>query len=168
MSDEGRSSPDDRRARFEAEALPLMIVVYRMARRLVRHENEAQDLVQETYLHAYRSFDGFKPGTNCKAWLLTILYSIFVNLYRKARREPEIVPFDEQRTPSDGGAADALLSSEAVAAPAVEEALASLPEVLRTVVLLIDVEELSYAEAAGALGCPVGNSTAERHHVLHL
>src|SRR5688572_21706225 len=97
MSAQPPGSPDSRRIRFDAEAMPLMAVVYRVARRLGPTEEDAKDLVQETYLRAYRSFDSFRSGTNCRAWLLTILYSVFVNQYRKVRREPELLPIDDDR-----------------------------------------------------------------------
>jgi len=146
----------DRRARFETEALPLMPVVYRVARRLRWAEEDAKDLVQETYLRAYRTFDAFQPGTNCRAWLLTILYSVFINRYRKAQREPEFVPADEERladtVPDEGQLPD----MSQVSSAEIDAALTRLPEPFRAAVLLVDVEELSYEEAAQALSCPVG------------
>src|SRR6266513_3616966 len=75
-------------ARFEAAALPFMDALYKQALHLTRRPEDADDMVQETYLRAYRTFSSFKEGKNCKAWLFTILYSIFVNKYRKERREP--------------------------------------------------------------------------------
>ena len=155
MTPEAPGPSDRLRARFEAEALPFMAVVYRVARRLARGEEEAKDLVQEAYLRAYRTFAGFTPGTNCRAWLLTILYSVFINRYRKARRQPEFVPVDESQLVGDSGLTPTLDTS-VFEKGAVDEALAELPEVFRAAVLLVDVEELSYEEAAAALDCPVG------------
>jgi RNA polymerase sigma-70 factor, ECF subfamily len=148
----------DRRARFEAAALPWMRALYGMAFRLTHGSDEASDLVQETYLRAFRSFESFSPGTNCKAWLFRILYSVFVNRFRKAQREPAGMSIDElekryQAWVESGGGPGAPTSftdSE------VEEALRQLPESFRSAVLLVDVEELSYEEAAAALDCPVG------------
>jgi RNA polymerase sigma-70 factor (ECF subfamily) len=150
----------DERRRFEAEALPFMKAVYNTALRLIRREEDARDLVQETYVRAYRTFDGFTPGTNCKAWLFTILYSIFVNKYRKEQREPAMVSIDELeekfhhvlRADSPSQPAEHELWTDAE----VEAALGELPESFRSAVLLVDVEELSYEEAAVALGCPLG------------
>ena len=85
----------DKRSRFEATAVPWMGALYGTALRLTRGADEASDLVQETYLRAFRSFDSFVPGTNCKAWLFKILYSVFVNRFRKAQREPVGIPLDE-------------------------------------------------------------------------
>lgn len=165
MAVDPRGAAEDKRARFEATALPFMGVLYRTALRLTHRPEDASDLLQETYLRAYRGFDGFAPGTNCKAWLFAVLYSVFVNRYRKSQREPKAVSIEEleQRyhvwlTARDGG--DPVLVAEAAAgrwaAREVEEALRRLPESFRSAVLLVDVEELSYEEAAAALECPVG------------
>lgn len=156
---------EDKRARFETTAVPFMGVLYKTALRLTHRPEDASDLLQETYLRAYRAFDGFAPGTNCKAWLFTVLYSVFVNRYRKSQREPPAVSIEEleQRyhfwlTAQD--ARDPLLAVEASAgrwaAQEVEDALRQLPESFRSAVLLVDVEELTYEEAAAALECPVG------------
>src|SRR6266542_2170709 len=87
---------DEKRRRFESTALPFLRDLSNVARRLAHRDEDARDLVQETWLRAYRTFDNFRPGTNCKAWLLTILYSIFINQYRKARREPEPASLEER------------------------------------------------------------------------
>src|SRR6266508_3552417 len=86
----------EKRRRFESTALPFLRDLSNVARRLTRRDEDARDLVQETWLRAYRTFDNFRTGTNCKAWLLTILYSIFINQYRKARREPEPASLEER------------------------------------------------------------------------
>jgi RNA polymerase sigma-70 factor (ECF subfamily) len=152
--------PPERRQRFEAEAMPFMKAVYNTALRLTQRDEDARDLVQETYLRAYRTYDGFTPGTNCRAWLFTIMYSIFVNKYRKEQREPSTISIDEleerfhqtvaadrdERPIGEGRWADV----------EVERALAELPESFRPAVLLVDVEEFSYEEAAAVLGCPIG------------
>lgn len=151
--------PPERHQRFEAEAMPFMKAVYNTALRLTRREEDAGDLLQETYLRAYRTFDAFTPGTNCKAWLFTILYSIFVNRYRKARREPAMVSIDdvdEKFHRMLRGTAAAPAGQERWTDAEVEAALGGLPESFRSAVLLVDVEELSYEEAAAVLACPVG------------
>ena len=151
--------------RFERSALPLMDALYHKALVLTRRPEDARDLVQETYLRAYRNFASFTDGTNCKAWLFTIQYSIFVNKYRKARREPDTISIEELDAAFEQALADenwdadfATLAGSALdwQEPEVREALARLPEDFRSAVLLVDVEELSYEEAAGVLACPIG------------
>jgi RNA polymerase sigma-70 factor (ECF subfamily) len=158
------TSPEsEKRARFETTALPFIKSVFNMALRLTRRTEDAKDLVQETYLRAYRTFDNFRPGTNCKAWLFTILYSIFVNRYHRERRAPDTVSVEELEQKFHRSlAAPATPESGAPGRPPewtdreVEVAFDELPESFREVVLLVDVEELTYDEAAAALGCPVG------------
>ena len=149
---------DEKRRRFESTALPFLRDLSNVARRLTHRDEDARDLVQETWLRAYRTFDNFRPGTNCKAWLFTILYSIFINQYRKVRREPEPASLEELEerfhrslaVEAEAGGAAGWSDSE------VEAAFGQLPESFREVLLLIDIEELSYEEAAVALACPVG------------
>ena len=157
MSDQGR---DDRRSRFESEALPWMRPLYGFAVRLTRDPHDASDLVQECYLRAYRTFDNFASGTNAKAWLFRILFSVFANDQRKRRRQ-KVVALEELESHFDRAAMESWRSGRGAAravenAAALEEALACLPEEFRAVVLLVDVEGLTYGEAAEALGCPVG------------
>jgi len=152
---------DDKRRRFEETAIPLLSAVHGMARRLTRNAEDAKELAQETFLRAYRTFENFRPGTNCKAWLFTILYSVFINRYHKARREPKTVSVDDLEERFHAATEGTKESSRAGAAPAwsdrdVEEAFGRLSEDFRAVVLMVDVEELSYEETAAALGCPVG------------
>ena len=87
---------DDLRARFDTEAIPHLRVVFNVARRLTGRDDQAQDLAQDTFLRAFDKFGGFAAGTNCKAWLLTITYSVFVNRYRRQEREPQIMTVDDQ------------------------------------------------------------------------
>ena len=147
-------------ARFESAALPFMDALYHKALVLTRRPEDAGDLVQETYLRAFRNFSSFTAGTNCKAWLFTIQYSIFVNKYRKAQREPEVLPIDELDATFQRalGAPDWEKDFAGLdwREPEVDAALSKLPEDFRAAVLLVDVEELSYEEAAGVLACPVG------------
>lgn len=155
----------DRRRRFEDTALPWMGAIYGTALRLTGRPEDARDLVQETYLRAYRTADNFRPGTNAKAWLSTILYSIFVNRYRKRQREPKMVSLEEMETrfweiSTPPAQKEAGLAGDG-RAPSwtereVERAVAELPESFRTAVLLVDVEEFSYEETAAVMDCPVG------------
>jgi RNA polymerase sigma-70 factor (ECF subfamily) len=139
--------------------------VYNVALRLARRPDDANDLTQETFLRAYRTFDSFRAGTDCKAWLLTILYSVFVNRYWKEKRRGEMVSVDSledgRERPLTAEWRDLEEDFLRAANPQrlsaeVEDALRQLPESFRAAVLLVDVEEMSYEEAATALQCPVG------------
>ena len=165
MASESPHPDESAAARFEAAALPWMGALHHKALSLTQRPAEAADLVQDTFLRAYRSFSSFTEGTNCKAWLFTIQYSIFVNTYRKAQREPEMVSLNElggnfDRTLADPewerAASDLSNAGVDWSGPEVAQALAGLPESFRTSVMLVDVEEFSYEEAAGILNCPVG------------
>ncbi len=163
-------------AQFEAVTLPFMGALYNKALRLTQRPADASDLVQETYLRAYRAFGTFAPGTNCKAWLFTILYSIFVNQYRHQQRQPATVSLEEieQRfhhaLAADNTDFAAGMPGDATSwdAPEVDEALARLPENYRVAVLLVDVEEFSYEEAAGILNCPVGTVRSRLYRARQL
>jgi len=148
---------DHTRARFEQEVLPHLTPVYNTALRLARSDPDARDLVQETMLRAFRTYDGFTPGTNARAWLFTILYSVFINRYRKARRDPDVLSMDDlaARFHQEFQAPVASEVRPATAAE-VERAVMALPEAFRTAVVLVDLEDLSYEEAAGVMDCPVG------------
>jgi RNA polymerase sigma-70 factor (ECF subfamily) len=165
VSPEGTPEGGSKRQLFEATAIPFMRSLYNTALRLTHDDQDAADLVQETFLRAYRTFANFTPGTNCKAWLFTILYSIFTNQYRQAKRRPRMESFEElekrfhhfAQAPQD--AASDITTVEGWGwrwSPEVERALRRLPEDFRAPLLLVDVEGLSYEEAASVLGCPVG------------
>lgn len=154
-----------RRAEFETTTLPHLDALYNTARRLTHGGDGAADLVQETFLRAYRTFDNFTPGTNSRSWLLTIMYSVFINLYHKERRRPATVSIDDleerfQRfleAPDDTGEAAATVDVQGIRMnPEVDRALRELPEEFRAPILFVDLEGLSYDEAAAVLGCPVG------------
>jgi RNA polymerase sigma-70 factor (ECF subfamily) len=158
---------------FETEALAFLDALYRTALRMTRSEAEAEDLVQETYIKAFRHRDQFTPGTNLKAWLFRILTNTFINQYRRKAARPETTELDDvdesilyrhMRDISPGSASpdpeavliDNTLSSE------VKEALESLPEKFRTAVLL-DVEGFSYKEIAQMLDIPIGTVMSRLH-----
>ena len=154
----------DRRKRFEDEALPHLDALYTMALRLVRNSNEAGDLLQETVLRAYRFFHQFESGTNCRAWMLTILFNNFRNGYRKSSREQPAASADEferkveaesLRTDPAGSNPESVVSGQRMEGE-VEAALAALPAEFREAILLVDVEELSYQEVSGVLNIPIG------------
>jgi RNA polymerase sigma-70 factor (ECF subfamily) len=162
------------RAEFEDWALPIAPALYRTAHRLSRRPEDARDLVQETYLRAYRTFGNFQPGTNVRAWLFTILYSILNNEWRRRRRAPEEVPLEvvEERFATAlraaGPDAESGLLQRLGASPEIESALRSLPEEYRAAILLVDVEDLSYEEAAEILSCPVGTLRSRLHRARKL
>ncbi|HYT81934.1 MAG TPA: sigma-70 family RNA polymerase sigma factor [Gemmatimonadales bacterium] len=158
------SDADARRLRFESLALPFMRALYNTALRLTREPPDAADLVQETFLRAYRTFENFTPGSNCKAWLFTILYSIFTNQYHQAKRRPRMESLEELEgrfqsfAQGDDPASD-VTTVEGWGqrwSPEIERALRQLPEDFRAPLLLVDVEGLTYEEASSALGCAVG------------
>ena len=162
---EGAGDQEQIAERFAAAAMPFAAALYNKALYLLRRPEGADDLVQETYLRAYRNFAGFREGTNCKAWLLTILYSIFINKYRKRQREPEIVSLDQMDVIFHHTLAGSNFETDFAAltdaatdwqGPQVRQALDNLPESFRSAVLMVDVEGLTYEEAAAAMTCPVG------------
>ncbi|MBA3711856.1 MAG: sigma-70 family RNA polymerase sigma factor [Pyrinomonadaceae bacterium] len=161
MVDSPIISAENKRAQFEAVALPFTKSIYNTALRLTHRPEDASDLVQETFLRAYRTFSNFTPGTNCKAWLFTIMYSVFVNKYRKAQREPQLVSIAELEEKFHRSLAttewdERVARNLTEFGTEVDQALNGLPESFRLAVLLVDVEEMSYEEAADVLQCPVG------------
>jgi RNA polymerase sigma-70 factor (ECF subfamily) len=154
------------RQEFEEAALPHLNHIYRAAYYLTRNEAEADDLVQDTYLKAYRCFYQFQPGTNCRAWLLTILRSLFLNQYDRKKRQPEMVDWDQidrtyeamvrQNEQADAADNPETLLLSRVTDTQVTLALKRLPEEYRAAIVLVDVEDLTYDEAAQVMQCPVG------------
>ncbi len=154
----------DKRLAFEREALPHLDAIYTAALRLARNADDANDLAQETILRAYRFFDQFTPGSNCRAWMLTILYNNFRNSYRRGARERPADSADEFSGEIDANSLDAdqsrinpeeLLSSR-MTGQRIELALAALPDEFREALILVDVQELNYQEVADVLGVPLG------------
>ncbi|MGH7553649.1 MAG: sigma-70 family RNA polymerase sigma factor [Longimicrobiales bacterium] len=156
--------PDEKRAQFEVIALPLMTALYNVAVRLTRNAEDAADAVQETFYRAYRTFENFRPGTNARSWLFTILYSVVINRQKKAEREARDVSIDEMEqrfyqyldATAVGDEPAEVLDAGKLDSPEIEAALQALPEAFRSAVLMVDVQELSYEEAARVLDCPVG------------
>ena len=155
---------DDRRKRFEEEALPQLDALYTMAMRLARNADDAHDLLQETALRAYRFFEQYEAGSNCRAWLLTILFNNFRNGYRKASREQPAssaedfehkIEIESMRGNHAESNPEAILSGRGMEQE-VEAALAQLPDEFCEALLLVDVEELSYQEISGVLNIPIG------------
>ncbi len=157
-------------ADFEKEAVPHMDSLYNYALKMTGDSDDASDLIQETYLKAYRFWDKFEKGTNCKAWLFRIMKNTYINTYRKQTKEPDKVDYEdvenfyENIKPSSTDSAhlekdiyDNLLDDE------LSEAITSLPEDFRTVVILCDIEGYTYDEIADFIDCPVGTVRSRLH-----
>jgi len=159
-----RDTPLGTRELFEREVLAHLDSIYSMALRLARDPEDANDLLQDTILRAFRFFHQFTPGTNSRAWVLTILFNNFRNGYRKSGREQVSQSEAEfiERLEAESLAADQTRSDpEALAfadvmAPEVTAALDAIPEEFRSALLLVDVQELSYQEVSAVLSVPVG------------
>ncbi|HUA93952.1 MAG TPA: sigma-70 family RNA polymerase sigma factor [Acidimicrobiales bacterium] len=158
-------------AQFTDLAMQYMPALYSAALRMTRNRSDAEDLVQETYLKAYRSFGSFTEGTNLKAWLYRILTNTYINAYRAAKRRPEISDVEDlylyrRLAPGDGQAPDR--SAEEVALDSftddeVKSAIESLPDAFRIAVLLADVEGFSYKEIAEITDVPIGTVMSRIH-----
>ena len=146
-------SRERRSSEFEAAALPHLSDIYRTATRLLSDSTRAEDVMQEVYLQAWKSFDRFETGTNCRAWLFKILFNT-LHHYRRKWFNIRIVKESEEVI--EQTAAYAPPVPERITDEEVLAALAEVPEDFRSVVLLVDVEEFSYKESAGILNIPIG------------
>jgi RNA polymerase sigma-70 factor (ECF subfamily) len=166
-----QASRSDLESRFEAEALPLLPGMYSTAFRLTRNAADAEDLIQETFLRAFRGFHQFQEGTNLKAWLYRILMNTFINSYRKRQREPQTVSDEEiadwylYSKMAESGLEPSAETEviEALPDEDVQAALSALPEQFRVAVLLADVEGFSYREIAEITGVPIGTVMSRLH-----
>lgn len=156
---------DQRRQRFEADAMNYLDQLYAAALRMTRNEADAEDLVQETYTKAYSSFRQFTPGTNLRAWLYRILTNSYINTYRKRQRQPQVADGadveDWQLARAESHSSEGLKSAEMVALEHlpdndVKEALSELSPDFRLAVYLADVEGFSYKEIAEVMDTPIG------------
>jgi RNA polymerase sigma-70 factor (ECF subfamily) len=161
-------------AEFADVAMEHMPSLYSAALRMTRNPADAEDLVQETYLKAYRAFGSFQAGTNLKAWLYRILTNTFINSYRSKKRRPEQTELDDvedlylyRRLGGLEAAAAGRSAEEEVldhfTETDVKEAIESLPEQFRMAVLLADVEGFSYKEIAEILDIPIGTVMSRLH-----
>jgi RNA polymerase sigma-70 factor (ECF subfamily) len=159
------------RVRFEEEALQLSDQVYRVARRLAGSREEAEDLVQDTYARAFRSWQQYQPGTNLRAWLLRILTNLNIDRGRRVQRSPDMQPLEEgdyflynklEQT-ADGGSADEERVVERLSQDDIVTALAQVPHDFRDVIVLVDIGDFTYADAAQILDIPVGTVMSRLH-----
>jgi RNA polymerase sigma-70 factor, ECF subfamily len=152
----------DRRVAFELEAIPWIDDVYRFALSLTRDESDADDVVQDTFLRAFRSWHTYLPGSDCRRWLFTICRNVFLRSRERARPTIELEAADLELITAEslqiGGGRDAQddASSRLDLGPAINLALAKIPEPFRSTLIIVDVEDQSYESAAEALGVPIG------------
>jgi RNA polymerase sigma-70 factor (ECF subfamily) len=159
------------RVRFEEEALQFSDQVYRVARRLVSTREEAEDLVQETYARAFRSWRSFTPGTNLRAWLLRILTNLNIDRGRRKQRAPDEQPLEESdyflynrlEQASRDGNADEERVVERLSQDDIVGALAGVPHDFRDVVVLVDIGDFTYQDAAQILDIPIGTVMSRLH-----
>ena len=155
---------------FEKEAVPHMNSVYNFALRMTGDADDADDLVQETFLKAFRFFDKFERGTNCKAWLFRILKNSFINDYRKQTKEPDKVDYEDVQNFYETIKSDEIDSSHYehdaftnLLDDEISKAIAKLPEDFRTVIILNDIEGFTYEEIADFVDIPVGTVRSRLH-----
>ncbi len=181
MSDSSQTASDTRRiakeardrVRFEEEALELSDQVYRVARRLVGTREEAEDLVQQTYERAFRSWRQYTPGTNLRAWLLRILTNLNIDRGRRQQRAPQTTSIDNEAgdyflyNKLESSVADENPDEERVleklSQDSIVDALAEVPHDFRDVIVLVDIGEFSYADAAQILDIPMGTVMSRLH-----
>ncbi|WP_040657668.1 sigma-70 family RNA polymerase sigma factor [Ornithinimicrobium pekingense] len=170
--DVSTETPEERAARFEREAMPLLDQMYSAALRTTRNPTDAEDLVQETYAKAFAAFHQYRPGTNLKAWMYRILTNSYINIYRKKQRQPlesdaaEVEDYQLARAASH--TSKGLRSAETEALDHlpdsdVTRALASIGEDFRLAVYLADVEGFSYKEIAEIMDTPIGTVMSRLH-----
>jgi RNA polymerase sigma-70 factor (ECF subfamily) len=161
---------------FEQTALVHLDFLYNVAVKITRNEDDAQDLVQETFLRAFRFFDKYEPGTNCKAWLYRILKNTFINRYRQQHRRPNEVDFDAIEETHEvqvkhtglkpGDPEESFMNN--MLRTDVRQALEKLPADYREALFLSLVEGFSYREIAEMVGCPIGTVMSRIHRARKL
>ena len=158
------------RVRFEEDALALADQVYRVARHLANSREDAEELVQETYVRAFRSWASFQPGTNLRAWLLRILTNLNIDRGRRQQRAPQMQALEandyylyDRLAEDGGGVSDEDRVVERLSQDDIVVALAEVPHDFRDVIVLVDIGDFSYADAAQILDIPVGTVMSRLH-----
>jgi len=155
---------------FEREAIPHSDILYNYALRMTGNADDARDLLQETFLKAFRFWDKYEKGTNVRAWLFRIMKNTYINVYRKAVKEPDTVDYNDiqnfynviRENSTDANDLQEKLFGHLLDDD-VTKALEALPEEFRTVVILCDIEGLTYEEIAEFVECPVGTVRSRLH-----
>lgn len=155
---------------FEKEAIPHKSSLFNFALKMTGDPDDADDLVQETYLKAFRFFDKFEKGTNCKAWLFRIMKNSFINDYRKNSKEPDKVDYEDiqnfyESVKSNEVQLQHLVEDgfSTVFDDDITDALADLPQDFQTIVILSDIEGFTYEEIADFVACPIGTVRSRLH-----
>jgi RNA polymerase sigma-70 factor (ECF subfamily) len=164
------------RVRFEEEALDLSDQVFRVARHLVSSREEAEDLMQETYARAFRSWRSYTPGTNLRAWLLRILTNLNIDRGRRQQRTPQMTSIDEhgdyylydKLVEGEGETPDEERVIAKLSQGSIVDALAHVPHDFRDVLVLVDIGEFSYADAAQILDIPIGTVMSRLHRARRI
>jgi RNA polymerase sigma-70 factor (ECF subfamily) len=158
------------RVRFEEDALALSDQVYRVARHLAGSREEAEDLVQETYARAFRSWRSFQPGTNLRAWLLRILTNLNIDRGRRQQRAPQMQALEandyflyDRLAENGGGVPDEERVVEKLSQDDIVSALSAVPHDFRDVIVLVDIGDFSYQDAAQILDIPIGTVMSRLH-----
>jgi RNA polymerase sigma-70 factor, ECF subfamily len=157
------------RVRFEEEVLELSDQVYRVARRLVPSREEAEDLVQETYARAFRSWRSYTPGTNLRAWLMRILTNLNIDRGRREQRAPDTRPMEEgdyflyNRLEETSGTDEEERIAERLSQDSIVHALSNVPHDFRDAIVLVDIGDFSYQDAAQILDVPIGTVMSRLH-----
>ena len=178
MSEPSPEAPDARRiateardrVRFEEDALALSDQVYRVARHLVGSREEAEDLMQEAYARAFRSWRSFQPGTNLRAWLLRILTNLNIDRGRRLQRAPDIQPLEagdyflvDKLEETGGPITDEERVDERLSQDSIVSALSAVPHDFRDVIVLVDIGDFTYQDAAQILDIPIGTVMSRLH-----
>jgi RNA polymerase sigma factor (sigma-70 family) len=160
---------------FNEAFMPLLTAAYNFAFRLTLDEDDAKDLVQDTYLKAFRFIESFQKGTNAKAWLFRILKNSFINDYRKKTKEPSKIDYQEVEQVYNSEDAEASMTTDLrvdvlqdMIGDEVANALNSLPIDFRTVIILCDIEGFTYEEMAKILDIPIGTVRSRLHRARNL
>jgi RNA polymerase sigma factor (sigma-70 family) len=175
IENQGKEAKAEKDAQFEKEFMPLIGSLYNFAYRLTLDEDDANDLVQETYLKAFRFFDSYEQGTNAKAWLFRILKNSFINEFRKKSKQPSKVDYQEVESFYNSDDVDENItvdlrveSIQDMIGDEIANALNSLAVDFRTIIILCDLEGFTYEEMAKILDIPIGTVRSRLHRARNL